>query len=287
MLYGVAEHRARHRRGVSVEEGSQSPAVLLARLAQPAAGGLVDQILLVVEQHLGDPEGVVHIAVPDEEVGADDGGAAFPHVLGARQLVEDLARFVGQVAADDVRAGHVDQVPVVDPVRASQVEVEQLLPAAFWRPFASGLLVHDAEAAGAHLVDRALEQLLDLVRRHLDELLGEREDLPHAHADELVALAVLSLAQLEVPPVLLALLRRTVRVQPLDEPLRVVVLWHPGPPLYRNERAFSAGVYCRTRNRRCVTPLATTNAAVIITDSTIACRILMPLPRHSSSNGHL
>jgi hypothetical protein len=186
----------------------------------------------VVEQHLGDPEGVVHVALPDEEVGADDGGAPFPHVLRARQLVEDVARFVGQVAADYVRAGHIDQVPVVDPVRAPHVEVEQFLLAAFRHPLAPDLLVHDAEAAGAHLVDRALEQLLDLVGGHPDELLGEREDLPHAHADELVALALLPLAQLEVPPVLFALLRRTVRVQSFGEPLRVGVLCHPRPPRF-------------------------------------------------------
>jgi hypothetical protein len=68
-------------------------------------------------------------------------------------------------------------------------------------------------------VDGALEQLLDLAGRHLDELLGEREDLPHAHANKFVALSVLALAGLEVTLVLLSLLRRTVRFQLFDKSL--------------------------------------------------------------------
>jgi len=63
-------------------------------------------------------------------------------------------------------------------------------------------------------VDGALEQLLDLAGRHLDELLGEREDLPHADANKVVALS-----GLEVTLVLLSLLRRTVHFQLFDKSL--------------------------------------------------------------------
>src|ERR687897_1473763 len=148
MLYGVAEHRARHPRGVFVEEGSQSPAVLLARLAQPAAGGLVYQVLVIVQQDFGDLERVGHVTLPDEVGGGDDGGPALPQAFGARQLVQDIARFVGEVASDHVWSGEVDKVPVVDPVRAPQVEFEKRLPTAFGRLLAAALLVHDARRAG-------------------------------------------------------------------------------------------------------------------------------------------
>jgi hypothetical protein len=60
-------------------------------------------------------------------------------------------------------------------------------------------------------VYRAFEQLLYIVGRHGDELFGEREDLSHAHPDENVALGVLAFVGLEVPLILLSLLRRTVR----------------------------------------------------------------------------
>jgi hypothetical protein len=92
------------------------------------------------------------------------------------------------------------------------VEVEQLLPAAFGGPLTPPLLVHDAHRADTRLVSRAPEQLLDLLGRHLYEPLGEREDLPHAHPYELVAIAILAIAGLEVSLVLLPPLRRAVRL---------------------------------------------------------------------------
>jgi hypothetical protein len=126
--------------------------------------------------------------------------------------VEDVARLVEEVASDHVGGTEVDQIPVVDPVRAPQVQVEQLLPAYFGRLLAAALLVHDAQRPGPYLVDGAFEQFLDLFWRHVDELSGEREDLAHTHPDEHVALAVLTFAGLEEPPILFAFLWRTVRL---------------------------------------------------------------------------
>ena len=175
--------------------------------------------MVVAEQDLGDLERVVHVALPDEIGGTDDGGAAFPHAFGARQLPQNAARLVEQVAADHVRRAEVDQVPIVDLVDAPQVQVEQLLPAAsgvlLLRPCLSMMLAPPARTSWTG----PLEQLLDLAGQHLDELLGEREDLPHAHANKLVAFAVLALAGLEVTLVLLSLLRRTVRLQLFDKSL--------------------------------------------------------------------
>jgi hypothetical protein len=212
VFYGVAQHRSRHGGCVFVQEAQQSLAVLPSGLAQPPSCGLVDQVVLVLEQHLGDLERVGHVALPDEVGGADDSGAALPHVPGARQPVQEIARLVEQVASDDVGGAEVDQVPIVDPVRAPQIQIEQLLPAAFRRLVAAALLVHDAQSTCPSLVDGAFEQLLDLFWRHVDELFGEREDLAHTHPDEHVALAVLTFAGFEVPPIFFAFLWRTVRL---------------------------------------------------------------------------
>jgi hypothetical protein len=62
VLYCVAQHRARHGCGVLVEDAQEPSVVLLSGLAQPASCGLVDQVLLVAEQDLGDPEGVGEVA---------------------------------------------------------------------------------------------------------------------------------------------------------------------------------------------------------------------------------
>jgi hypothetical protein len=41
-----------------------------------------------------------------------------------------------------------------------------------------------AQRTGTDFVDRTLEQLLDLIRRHLDELFGQRENLAHANTNK-------------------------------------------------------------------------------------------------------
>src|SRR5215218_6955528 len=165
--------------------------------------GLVDQILVVLEQHAGDLERVGNVTLPYEVGGTNDGCAPFPYALGARQFVEYIARLIEQVAADHVWGTDIDQVPVVDLVRTPQIEIEQLLSARFWRSLAAGLFIHDAQAAGPHFVDGTLEQLLDLFGRHPDELFGKPEDPAHAHPHKLMALAILAFASLDVSLTLL------------------------------------------------------------------------------------
>ena len=65
-------------------------------------------------------------------------------------------------------------------------------------------------------MDGALEQLLDLSGGISMNSLGEREDLPHAHADELVAFAVRPLPVLKYRRYF-SLLRRTVRFKLFDK----------------------------------------------------------------------
>jgi hypothetical protein len=145
--------------------------------------------VVVSDQDFGDAEGVGGVTLANQVQGADDRRPPLPGIVRASEPVEDIPRSVSEIAADNLRSRDIEQIPVVDPIAASQVKAKQLLAALLARPLAPRLLVHDAEGAGPYLVDRALEQLLDLGRRHVDELLGEREHLAHAHAGELVALA--------------------------------------------------------------------------------------------------
>jgi len=94
--------------------------------------------------------------------------------------------------------GQVYQTPIVDAAHAPEVQRIEFLAAARGRLLGARLLVHDAARARPHLVDRAIEQLLDFARRHIHKGLAEREHLAHAHAHELVARAVLTRAGLEV-----------------------------------------------------------------------------------------
>ena len=75
MFDGVAQGRARHGRRVPVEESVQLLRVALARFADPAADGLVDEGVLVVGENVGDIEGVLDVASSDECVRCDDRSA--------------------------------------------------------------------------------------------------------------------------------------------------------------------------------------------------------------------
>ena len=125
-------------------------------------------------------------------------------------------------------------------------------------------------------MDRALEQLLDLVRRHLSELLGELRS-HHTHADELVAspysLVLLGLAQhFSLCSGERCAFNRSTNRSALSFS---GILDHPTA----NERLFRRGLLQDAKpevrhpasNDQC--------SRHHITDSTIARRILMPLPR--------
>jgi len=67
--------------------------------------------------------------------------------------VADVAGLVGEIAADHLVRGEVNQVPVVNPVMAFYVKLVQFFEATFGRLFAGGLFAHDTAAAGPRFVD--------------------------------------------------------------------------------------------------------------------------------------
>jgi len=54
----------------------------------------MNQVLIVFQQNLSDFESVGYVALPDKIISADNGGAAFPNILRARQPVQNIARFI-------------------------------------------------------------------------------------------------------------------------------------------------------------------------------------------------
>lgn len=63
MLDGIAKHRARHPGGIPVNKRQMTGSILLAVLANPAAGRLLDQILVAPDPDFGDGEGIVQITL--------------------------------------------------------------------------------------------------------------------------------------------------------------------------------------------------------------------------------
>jgi hypothetical protein len=112
--------------------------------------------------------------------------------------VEDGAGLVDEPWADDVPGGEVDEIPIVDAVVTAQIEVVEFLAALLGGGLQRILLGHHTERPDPGLVNVAVDELFDLLERHVGELPGEREDRAHANTDEFVPVAVLALAGLEV-----------------------------------------------------------------------------------------
>jgi hypothetical protein len=84
--------------------------IMLSGLAQPTACGLMNQIMAIGKQYFRKLKSVVDVALSDEIPGADDRGPAFPEIFRAGQFVQNLARFVGEISADDYYNNLVKEV---------------------------------------------------------------------------------------------------------------------------------------------------------------------------------
>ena len=82
----------------------------------------------VVQEDVGDGEGVRELPVADEGHGADDADALLPERLAvACQLVQEAAVLVQEPFPEEGVAAQVHQVPVVDAVGVGEVEVDARL----------------------------------------------------------------------------------------------------------------------------------------------------------------
>jgi hypothetical protein len=63
------------------EKGFETPGVAVSRFTQHPANRLVNQVVRIVQQDVGDAEGLVQIALPDEAMRRHDGNPALPQIL--------------------------------------------------------------------------------------------------------------------------------------------------------------------------------------------------------------
>ena len=200
-----------------IQERVEPLGIVVAGVPERPADGLADELVLVVEQALRDPVGVVQLAAADEREGRGDRRAPAPRVVGSGELVEHVPGPVDERAPEHLPGAEVDEVPVVDPVVPAEVEGREGLELLVRRGPRLGLLRHDPHRTGADLVRILLEQPLDLVEVHVREVPGGREDRAHPHADELLV------ALREVAPVLQALGLGRLALEPRDEGFRRVI----------------------------------------------------------------
>src|SRR5215217_9099797 len=119
---GVAKGGARHPRCVFVKEVTQGRAVdSLASFAQRPADCLLNKVVLVEQEQLGDLEQVFRLCGTQEVLGADHGNPPLPEERRPREVVQGRAISSLQVAADDRTATNVDQIPVVDVSRVVEI----------------------------------------------------------------------------------------------------------------------------------------------------------------------
>ena len=127
-LDGVAEHGARHFRGMIVEEFQQQfHTAVFSYLAQQPAGGFVNQVVGMVEQFSGNTQGVVVASFAHRCHGGYNGHALVPQVaVHSGEFVKDGG--FGGVAynpvAQNLGGDEVDQVPVVSAVEDGEVEID-------------------------------------------------------------------------------------------------------------------------------------------------------------------
>ena len=81
LLDGVAEGGTRHRFVAWSQIGNKGGLVVLAYLAQEPAHSLVDQVVRVMQEDVGNGQTVIVLVMTDKGHAADDGYALFPEAL--------------------------------------------------------------------------------------------------------------------------------------------------------------------------------------------------------------
>ncbi len=126
-LNGISKHCAGHLQAVLVEEICQSVFIALADFAEHPADGLLHEVMPCVKKHSCKIHRVTELFVPYEGQGGNDRYPLLPHIVRSGQRIQDLpVRRPSQMASENRWSGKVDQVPVVDPFRMTQIETDCL-----------------------------------------------------------------------------------------------------------------------------------------------------------------
>ena len=192
---GIAQGRTRHVSVSAVEEPAQAGLVLLAHLAQHPARGFANQVVFVMEQQVGQREGVVEVAPSNPLPGGNDGDALFPQQLALSQPVEWGVVAVFEVGSHDLSGREVYQVPVVDAVGMGQVGFIQGCS-----PVVVGMLElfdHAQEGSHAQLVYRTVQQLHQFGEWCVAIALGNGAGGRYRYSDEDIVFAILPFSGFE------------------------------------------------------------------------------------------
>ena len=209
------QHRAGHPAIALREKVPERGTVTLPRLAQHPSDGLVDQVVSVPEQEVSYPERLVQLAAPDELMGRDDGDAPLPQRRRSREPRQRRTAAVREPAADDGPGGGVDEIPVVDVARVSEVRLVDSF-AGPCRP-TSGTPGRAGAARVPALREPAIGAASDRGERCAAAFAADSSHIGNADADESVTLAVLPGACLEEALEEDGILRRGVGVERFSE----------------------------------------------------------------------
>jgi len=91
-------------------------------LPEHQADGFVNQIVFVTDEQLGNRERIIEAVVSDEMLRRDHRDPPLPERLRFREPSQNGPIAIGEMRADDLRRGAVDEIPVIDPARVSQVQ---------------------------------------------------------------------------------------------------------------------------------------------------------------------
>lgn len=125
----MAQHGARHVRRMSPQETLFGCRRSIAHFTQHPADCLVYQVVGIEQENFGDAQGIAVFALPNEGGGRDDRDAPVPEIARARESVEDGPVRRQQVMSENMGRRRIDQVPVVDPPPAREIELRQRAPA--------------------------------------------------------------------------------------------------------------------------------------------------------------
>ena len=93
-------------------------------LPQHPADRLVNQVVIIVEQYVGDRQCVREVVAPDVMIGGHHRNAPRPEMLRRRHSVKSLSAPGFQPGAHDQMRGAVDKVPIVHVTEMPHIDVK-------------------------------------------------------------------------------------------------------------------------------------------------------------------
>jgi hypothetical protein len=183
---------------MGVQKGQEPGAGDDSRFAQQPADRFVDQIMTVLQQESGDAKGVIGLAALEKSERGDNGDAALPEVRGCGERVEDIAGTVDEMLAQNVAAGSINKIPVVEQFCIAQIEAANAFAASigFGR-----LILIDQNFCGSRavFVKGGTQETLNIRQGETGEAQSRFANDRNRDAQEAIAFAILAFTGFEKP----------------------------------------------------------------------------------------